>query len=110
MNGFQLQIRSALYSAIMQGLYLPIECRPMNPKGLADLDNVTVRISQELRRLAHLSCRHTSWASTQAAASTGRLQTRLGAFPHQSPLKFRQGAEHMKDQLATARRGLHLLL
>ena len=43
-------------------------------------------------------------------AGPRRLQARRCPFPQKFPLKFRQRAEDMKDQLATCRRGIHLFL
>ena len=50
--------------------------------------------------------RHARGPTACSASGLGCIQPGAGAFPDNRALKFREGAEFVKDQLAARRRGI----
>jgi len=57
-------------------------------------------------RCHNILCRQSRGPTACAASGPGGVQTGAGSLPDDRAFKFRQGAEYMKNQLATRRRGI----
>src|SRR4051794_15181833 len=89
---------------------MPVVCRAGNLQRLTDLRNGVALILSECPELLDLLRRQRLGSAKQSAACSSCLESCIGALANEIPLELGERAEDVEDQLATAGRGVDLLL
>ena len=97
------------YSFTRSFFKVPIERRSRHTEGIADVGNAGVSVLHKRPRHADLSRIHFCRAAAISSSCPRGSEPGLSSLTDKFPLKFRQGAEYVEDQFASAGGGVHAL-
>src|SRR5258708_10219798 len=82
----------------------PADCRSTNPKKLANFGLGPIAGDQHLKGLGLLLCAEFGAIPADPPFSSGSCQSQLRPFPQDGSFKFSEGAKHLSQHPADARR------